>query len=441
MPRPLRATPRRLISALLLIGLLMLYAASFVSAAPDAVVTIDHFDAAQGPVVASLGNPAGGSVSGPNVLGTERDVRVTVLSGSPGTASMQAITSDLLHSQDTGIIAQTLIQWDGVDGSITLNPSGLGGVDLTQAGTQNGLAISVLLNDLPIDLKFTIYSGPNSSTATISLPGGQTGGSLPIDYYVPFGAFTTLGGSGANFSSVGAVELLIDGKTDASDLTVHDIRTVSLDWGDLPETYGTTFAANGPRHVVGSLFLGPQIDPYELNGLPSADALADDKGPVAGPDDEDGVTPTPGVLWQRKNGGGSVNVIVTGGPGCLSGWADWNNNGNMTDPTENILVNVPVNTGTSTLTFAVPVQPGSGSFYTRFRLYAQDAGGGCTSAKSPTGSATNGEVEDYRWSFGPNAVNVSAFSGSAAPAALPLVGALVATTMALVAGLWKVFRG
>jgi hypothetical protein len=442
MLQPQRSIHRPLLAATLIIGLTFA-AVPFAGAAPSAVLIIDHFDTAQGPLTASLGVPAASSVSGANVIGAERDLQVSVVSGSPGNAKVEALNSTLAHSQDSGVIAQTLVQWDGADGAIALNPTGLGGVDLTQGNTQNGLVITVLLNDLPIELEFTVYSGANSSTTTLTLPGGQPTGAGPKNYYIPYAAFTTLAGTGANFASVGAIELLIDGVNDATDLTIGVIETAEFDWGDLPDSsvggpnYPTKFAVNGPRHVIGNLFLGASVDPFELNGAPTTPANGDD---VSGADDEDGVAPTPAILWQTGANGGSIDVTVTGGPGCFSGWIDWNNDGDFADGGENILSNVSLAAGSSTQTFFVPVSPDSGSFYARFRLYAPDSGGGCATVREPIGQAVNGEVEDYLWSFGPNAVNLSSFGATASPASLPVIGGVLAALGAGVVALRRFLR-
>lgn len=424
----------------LLAAVLLLTGLPLAGAAPAAVLIIDHFDAAQGPLNATLGSPSASSVTGPNVIGSERDLQVTVTGGSPGVAKAEALNSTLAHSQDSGIFAQTLVQWDGADGSMNLNTTGLGGVDLTQGNTQNGIAVTILLNDLPIDLDFTVYSGANSSTATLTLPGGQPSGAGPKTYYIPYAAFT----GSANFANVGAITLLIDGYNDATDLTIGVIETTEFDWGDLPDSsvggpnYPTRYVNNGPRHVIGSLYLGSLIDPFELNGAPSVPANGDD---TSGVNDEDGVKPTPGVLWASGANGGSVDVTVTGGPGCFSGWIDWNNDGDFGDAGENILNNVSLAAGTSTQPFFVPTNPGGGAFYARFRLYAPDAGNTCTTVREPTGQAVNGEVEDYRWSFGPNAVTLSSFAGSSRPAALPVVGVVLAALSAGFVAVRRFLRG
>lgn len=211
---------------------------------------------------------------------------------------------------------------------------------------------------------------------------------------------------------------------------------LNYDFGDLPSTYPTLLANDGARHLVGpDLYLGQCVD-AESDGQPNATATGDDNavgtlsyGTCASPgDDEDGVVPTPNIKWQTGSGGGSVNVTVAGGQGCLSGWIDWGNDNSLTDSGDNILNNILLPVGTSTLTFTVPVNPNNGTFYARFRLYPVDPGTVCTTARTPTGAASGGEVEDYQWRFGPNAVSLSTLQASSrsvipfAPLALVAIG-------------------
>ena len=236
-----------------------------------------------------------------------------------------------------------------------------------------------------------------------------------------------------------AVLLYIDGighdpKTELQESIIELTVPPYYDRGDLPEgtagvaqNYPTLSASGGPSHLVGpNLYLGQCVD-AEPNGQPDSVASGDDPavaapsyGTCATTDDEDGVQRTPNVNWTVSTGG-SVNVTVAGGPGCLSGWIDWNGNGNLTDGGDNILDNVAVNTGTSIQTFTVPV-PVNGTYYARFRLYPVDGNNLCTTARTPTGEAPGGEVEDYQWGFVPTAVTLSGISASSAasPAALPL---------------------
>lgn len=445
----LRATHRFLV-AVLVLAVVALYVVPFAAAAPAALPLIDHFDSTQGPLDAVLGTPAGSSVADANVLGGERDIWVTVLPGSlssPAGMHVSVGSSLFSSSQDSGVFGQALVTYDGTDANPQgLNPTGLNHVDLTQGNTNNGFELTSKLNDLPIRITITVYTdGTSASSATITLPGGQASSAPPVTHYIEFPAFTQAAGASApaNFKDVGAIQMLIDGFNDASDLTIEDFAVSRFDWGDLPDAsvggpnFPTKYANNGPRHVIGSLFLGAAIDSAEPDGVPSTGANGDDLNRT--PNDEDGVVRTPNFNWNAGANGGSIDVTVTGGAGCLSGWMDWNGNGSLLDGGENILSNVALTAGTHTLTFFVPAEP-SGSYYARFRLYAPDEGETCTSTRTPTGRAVNGEVEDYQWSFTPTAVSLSSFSGSAT-SALPLASGVVASLAVVLLVVRRVLRG
>jgi hypothetical protein len=425
----------------LFVGLIAVLLTTLIaSGAPAAVLVIDDFSTVQGPLAASLGSPVGSSVSGAGILGEERDMVTTVTAGTPGTAKSEVSGGTFRHSQDTGIIANTLVQWDGTDGAATLQPGGLGSVDLTQSNTQNGLEIQSLLNDLPTDITFTIYSAGGSSSRTLTLPGGQPSGAGPRYFYYEYPSFATVSGSGANFTGVGAIEMLVSGSNDATDLTIGYVQTTAFDWGDLPDAssgggnFPTRFVNTGPRHVIGTLALGSVIDSTEINGVPSVGANGDDNNPAT--NDEDGVVRTSGFNWTPA-AGGSIDVTVAGGPGCFAGWIDWNSNG-VFDANENIVNGQSLNTGTTTITFSTVGDPADQTLYARFRLFAPEAGGGCLSNYTTTGRAVNGEVEDYAWDFGPNAVSLSGFSASAG--ALSWTVSLVPASLALIAAAFVLRR-
>jgi len=170
------------------------------------------------------------------------------------------------------------------------------------------------------------------------------------------------------------------------------------DYGDLPSGYGvTTLTDNGARHILGSLYLGSDID-HEFDGHESADAGRDgasgDDG--SGTDDEDGISVV--GSWHDGADGGSVQVAVTGGAGYLSGWMDWNDDGDFADAGEQILDMQPVSAGTQTLSFDIPAGaiPTNGTYdrFSRFRLAPDDS----TSVQL-TSLVTNGEVEDHYLQF------------------------------------------
>jgi uncharacterized repeat protein (TIGR01451 family) len=172
-----------------------------------------------------------------------------------------------------------------------------------------------------------------------------------------------------------------DGNGANSNLTV-DFGFVRQDWGDAPDTFGTTATANGPRHtLVDGFFLGASVD-SELNGQPTAVANGDDLNGT--PDDEDGIVFTTPLVAGRP---ATITVTVSGA-GVLNAWIDFNSNGQF-DAGERIASDQPLSAGVNALVINVPANA-TGVMVSRFRLTAL-AG----QAATPAGAAPNGEVEDY----------------------------------------------
>jgi len=154
------------------------------------------------------------------------------------------------------------------------------------------------------------------------------------------------------------------------------------DWGDAPDVpFPTLKASNGARHVIdGVTFLGGPPD-AEPDGQPNATATGDD---LAGSPDEDGVQWVSPLIP-----GFTAFVDVTASvPGMLDAWIDFNANGSWADPGEQIFLSFPLNPGSNQLMFYVPPGSSPGATFARFRF--STAGG-----LSYTGSAPDGEVEDY----------------------------------------------
>ncbi|MCK5147940.1 VCBS repeat-containing protein, partial [bacterium] len=179
----------------------------------------------------------------------------------------------------------------------------------------------------------------------------------------------------------------------------------SFDFGDLPAGYNLTETAdNGARHELqntGQIYLGLAID-AELDGQESTDAgrassSGDDN--TSGTDDEDGVLVM--GYWHDGTNGGSVQVIVTGSSGYLSGWIDWNDDNDFADTGEQIFNMQAVTAGVNVLSFDIPAGaiPSNGT-YNRFGRFRLDDSN--TSAMTTTGLVTNGEVEDHYLQFSRN---------------------------------------
>jgi len=155
------------------------------------------------------------------------------------------------------------------------------------------------------------------------------------------------------------------------------------DYGDLPDSFGTTLTSNlegGARHAWTGPFLGTLRD-REVDGAPSVSADGDN---LNGQNDEDGVFFTSPILP-----GFQTNLqIVASGPGILNAWLDFNGN-SLWDADEQIFTNVALVSGLNQLSFLVPATATAGlGSYARFRFSTQaDLG--------PVGTAIDGEIEDY----------------------------------------------
>ncbi|HFQ94828.1 MAG TPA: hypothetical protein ENK32_12500, partial [Anaerolineae bacterium] len=155
------------------------------------------------------------------------------------------------------------------------------------------------------------------------------------------------------------------------------------DFGDLPNSYGTTYASSGAHHFIdGVTYLGAGVD-ADGNGQPTNGADGDDTD--AAGDDEDGVQ-----FGAPFTPGASVDITVTASTaGYLNAWFDWDNDGSL-DATDRVFTDQPLSAGANVLTVNVPAGISPASLYSRFRFTS-----GQNQATSPTGQAPNGEVEDY----------------------------------------------
>jgi len=224
--------------------------------------------------------------------------------------------------------------------------------------------------------------------------------------------------------------------TSGGDLEVCVVNPVATrDWGDLPDSYGTTAATDGPRHSYSGLMLGVYWD-LEAQGQPGL-GLANGDDLNGFPDDEDGVAVVGNAsTWEA--GSGQFLVTVTGGPGCLDAWMDFTDDagsgvgydglnnyvdGNFTKAgggydtyngkSEHVIRNLLLTNATNIVNVDYPPMVfNEKSYYFRFRITPPVAGG-CEPNILPTGYQAGGEVEDYLFTWGtPTAVDLMDFSAS-----------------------------
>ena len=171
-----------------------------------------------------------------------------------------------------------------------------------------------------------------------------------------------------------------------------------VDFGDAPDSYGTTLAADGPSHtIVPGYSLGAAED-TESDGQPSPGADGDDTGGVG--DDEDGVVFAGGMAMAAAcSTGNGLDVTLTDSAGVgtalLDAWIDFDGDGVFDDPAEHLFdgASTSLTSGANALTYDVPCSAAAGDVYARFRL--SSAGGLAPTDPGGSGPAADGEVEDY----------------------------------------------
>ena len=190
------------------------------------VQTVDTFNTTAQAVTANVVTPTvPSSVAATEAIGGERDVLVTYTSGTGEVAVQidQFNSNVFAFVSGLNVVGSALVQYDGADGNATvLAATGLGGVSLSGGDANAGLLLATRGDSPGATAVLRVYTNATDfSTTTINIPDQATTEEL----FVPFSAFVVGGGAGATFSSVGAIELLINGVSDL-DATVTVLRSL-----------------------------------------------------------------------------------------------------------------------------------------------------------------------------------------------------------------------
>ncbi len=156
---------------------------------------------------------------------------------------------------------------------------------------------------------------------------------------------------------------------------IISLDSPTTDFGDAPDSYGSSISNNGARHDVGdgSLFLGGIVETepnaYANNG--------------SGVDDNDGIAFVTGI----EAGTTAIVDITSSDDGFINAWLDSDQDGEF-DADEQIITAEAVTSGSNIVAYDVPTWAESGTTWTRFRLSSEES-------LSPIGGVSDGEVEDY----------------------------------------------
>jgi len=169
------------------------------------IVILDTYEIDTAPLVlfvatASLPQTLTASTQGTDIVGGERDL---ILTGEDGpnnsilTAGVSAGEWSVAAPHSSSGFAT--MQYDGVDGSSTLNKAGLA-LDLETNGAD---ALHLVIQaDQETKYTVTLYSGSSTSEFVVDIPGDES----THDYYIKFSDFK----GGVDINNVGAIEVTVD---------------------------------------------------------------------------------------------------------------------------------------------------------------------------------------------------------------------------------------
>lgn len=221
---------------------------------PLTAITLDSFEEADSislPSGAAAGAAKTAHFSAAGTIGGGHTLTLSKTSSGAGSNALEIFDSTILFNLGSHS-GSGMIVWDGDSDASTINPHGLGGIDLTEDGS-SAFLLRVVSFDLafgqPVDLVLRAYEFGNAdySQVTVRLdqawpPLNKSGEELLIP--VPFSLFQSAGisliqashgitvqatavigpsGQPANISSIGALSLIFRGYS--SDLTLKALMT------------------------------------------------------------------------------------------------------------------------------------------------------------------------------------------------------------------------
>lgn len=197
------------------VGVAFMFAAGSAVAAP---VTIDDFTTPQDTLKAEPGQTLSSAVSGANIIGGSRALTVSATAGAPPlgtTAAVMQVNNFLSFSNDVGVTGQLQVEWNA-------GGTGLGGIDLTDAGTNDGFLVDITTADNDFSLSFEVDDAlGGTSTFSSIVPELSGPGSLPL--FIAFGVFN----GNADFTSIDSIRMTLTSVGAALDMSIASISSVA----------------------------------------------------------------------------------------------------------------------------------------------------------------------------------------------------------------------
>ena len=153
---------------------------------------------------------------------------------------------------------------------------------------------------------------------------------------------------------------------------VDESIPATADYGDAPDSYGTTLFSNGARHGISDIYLGNTITTeHNANVYPKTD-------------NDDGIVFLTPLL---AGSDGLIQVQVTG-DGFLNMWGDWNRDGQFSE-SEKLISDKYLDNTTEVILVSTPLTALNGFTWIRARFTS-------VADVAVSGGVADGEVEDYR---------------------------------------------
>ncbi len=153
---------------------------------------------------------------------------------------------------------------------------------------------------------------------------------------------------------------------------IDDSVPPSTDYGDAPDSFGTTLFSNGARHASSDIYLGNNITfEYTANVFPATDQ-------------DDGIS----FITPLIAGLDSLLQVHATGDGYLNVWGDWNRDGVFAS-NEKLISDRYMSDTTEVFLVQTPVSALNGYTWVRARFSS-------ITGIVASGGAPDGEVEDYR---------------------------------------------
>ena len=314
---------------------------------------IDDYSATNQSVTADNATPSNTDIaSASEVIGGERDIQITNTAGVGQTTVLVDAGAGTLSIGSLGNgEGVALLQYDGIDGSISLDATGLGGVSLTGDATGTpvdpaaGLVVFTRSDAAGETLTITVHSdGSNSSSTTIAVPLNLTN---TEETFVPFSAFSVVSGTGADFTNVGAIEATVTLAVDSDVIaSIVESRRSGLVTADMPNLLPIDLGGqlfddnsvggqnNGIKDALEGGLLGVTVNLYQMAAAGDVVDPAVDT-PIAT------TTSTTGGAYTFTNlDPGHYAVVIpasqlTGG-GVLDGYSNSTGNDPPSDPDDNV---------------------------------------------------------------------------------------------------------